>query len=163
MPAQNRYSHQTPASAVYWQWWIGKKTVWVAGLSEGTAFRSASSSTPSVHPNKPAQTPETDRAVDTNGQAHLATRVHWGPLWQPQSATWYSICQLPLLPLHCHRQREREKQRGGGLFSKKSNINHFNHRHISSQLFGDIHIHSVTKPNLSSTVKHRRGSVNDNN
>lgn len=112
MPAQNRYSHQTPASAVYWQWWIGKKTVWVAGLSEGTAFCSASSSTPSVHPNKPAQTRETNRAVDTNGQAHLATRVHWGPLWQPQSATWYSICQLPLLPLHCHRQRERGENRG---------------------------------------------------
>lgn len=134
MPPQDRYSHQTPASAVYWQWWIEKKTAWVAGLSEGTAFRSASSSTPSVHPDKPSQTQETSLAVDTNGQAHLATRVHWGPLWQPQSATWYSMCRLPVLPLQCRRQKgrewEKERERGGGAFNKKSNINQSNHRNI---------------------------------
>lgn len=88
---------------------------------------SAISSSPSVHPDKPLQTQEANPAADTNGQAHLATRVRQDLQWALQSATWYSACLL-ILSIGCRRLYERvQNQEGGQPFNRRLNINQPDH------------------------------------
>lgn len=142
MAPQDRCSQQTPESAIYWQWWIEENTAWVAGLGEGTAFRSAGSSTPSVHPDKPSQTQETNLAVDTNGQAHLATRVHWGLVTAPISHLIFNVpnsCSFSSI-LETEKQKKRKEGSSVQQQQQKNYINQSNHGHGSLQLLTDTDI-----------------------
>lgn len=92
------------------------KRQWVAGLSEGQH----SAQQPPPHllstPTKPRK-PKRQILLLTPVDKHIWNRVHRGP--QPQSATWYSLCRLPLLSVQCRDRRKKSKRRWVGPFNRR--------------------------------------------